>query len=133
MEQSLYIWLYVLTVIMFTYSLLNRGDYQLRGLAAIATCILFIVLALDSPHIYQTWYDTNTQTFVRDVMSETVYGIEPMIFFWMSVAFALFSLLNGVQLFFYKPMMQAVSGNEQFTNPSKLRIPKGFGNGGNFK
>ncbi len=135
MQTSLYVGLYLLSLILLIYAL-NRKvkrkgeDSQLPGIAAMAAFIIFIVLGFMAPNVGDPYYDPNTDTIKYERLGENG-TLEAMVYFWVSIGFSVISLIQGLYLIFSRPMEQAIGyDNKNIMKPPPLKIPGGFGNGG---
>jgi hypothetical protein len=107
MEQSLFMFFFVLSFIMFLISIFYTRDYQLQGIFAGISFVLFAILAIQSLNVENIVYDSSEQEFV--VYRAAEHSLEYLVPMGASLVLMIFSLLNVFIIFTYKAWNMALN------------------------
>lgn len=118
MEQSLYIFLFIITLGMLFLAQYKVKVPMDKFLLFIVSGVLFLALMIQSFNIETIYYDTNTGTFLSYRLAEN--GYEYMLPLGICFIAAAFSLLSAF-------INLAPVWNKNLQNKD---VPKGFGSGG---
>ena len=99
-EQSFFMFFFILSFIMFLISIFYTRDYQLQGIFAGISFILFAILAIQSFNVENIVYDPTEQEFV--VYRAADHSLEYLVPMGASLVLMVFSLLNVFIIFTYK-------------------------------